>query len=677
MNNLIFWIDRLNTKTVFKSLFLSLRLKKDCEIRYFVCPKKFYLPLIKFIFSLFGKNIELTEFSYDLSLKDPSDHEALFWHVIRDFSAFGEQVVRMSGIDNLIFDKSPFQDRATLSLFLKRQIAYDYEKILGIFRIAHCHKKQEGEPNREHIVLAAGHPYQKYLSLWAERFGLSVDCYALKNELIWAWLRIFYIFYQIISNFFLSLFNFQNQKEVEAKTPKVGVFYAQGINLERRSDLFWFNASHIKGEDVVIYFIDPSKPPSPADMAIMQKNGFDWFCLFPKAKKVKPGFYRNYVKNLTPLLKGCFKLWFSLRQAPLRFWLLDRHIWLLTRTAFFQSLFESYNIRVHFGLYSEKDQNLMALHLACQRLEAIDIYMHWSNHPVEQIMPAADVYFTWGPFYNFFYKRFAHGFNHLIYCGYLYDDKFLFLKNLGKKYRKEFIRDGVKFVLCFFDNAYFEGGWFKREVLIDCYLKLLTEVKRNKDWAIVLKPKRPETLAVTLTPEIKSMIDELISDNRCKILDHKEFPAAAASMSDLVVGFGAFSTPVIEASLMGIKSIGFDPSHHCSYPLFKIGTNKIIFEDIEDMLKHIRNSASHFYQDTDFGNHSFILSEIDPFQDGKAAERIGRYMQNFLKEAGKGLSKAEALKSTNDFYRRVYGDNISHFAASSEPNPFEKINVGL
>ena len=50
-----------------------------------------------------------------------------------------------------------------------------------------------------------------------------------------------------------------------------------------------------------------------------------------------------------------------------------------------------------------------------------------------------------------------------------------FLKEKGKNDRLEFFPRDIKFVICFFDNAVFKGGWFEKEALITLYLKLLTE----------------------------------------------------------------------------------------------------------------------------------------------------------------------------------------------------------
>ena len=165
MKNSIFWLDQLTFKALWKVVCLK---KGGAHIRYFKPASRWVETLTQLIFLCFGHGFKLSKVDYDLSFKDPSDGEALFWHINRDFSAFGEQAVKASRVDYLVSDTiKDGYDKNTVSLFLKRQAGYDCEKILGIFRIVNYYKSIENPSESEHVVIVAGNSFENFLTLWA------------------------------------------------------------------------------------------------------------------------------------------------------------------------------------------------------------------------------------------------------------------------------------------------------------------------------------------------------------------------------------------------------------------------------------------------------------------------------------------------------------------------------
>ena len=57
----------------------------------------------------------------------------------------------------------------------------------------------------------------------------------------------------------------------------------------------------------------------------------------------------------------------------------------------------------------------------------------------------------------------------------------------------------------------------------------------------------------------------------------------------------------------------------------------------------------------EFGDWSSIIRNFDPFQDEKAAERIGKYLHSIFQGFEKGLDKDEAMIRSAEIYSKEWG----------------------
>ena len=155
-------------------------------------------------------------------------------------------------------------------------------------------------------------------------------------------------------------------------------------------------------------------------------------------------------------------------------------------------------------------------------------------------------------------------------------------------------------------------------------------------------------------PLLTTLIDAARATGRCVILDGGRLACEAALSSDLAIGLGASSTPSLEAALAGIKAITFNADRWKEHPMYKEGRERIIFDDF-DHLAHVIKDFEANRQASDFGDYSFVLNDVDPFRDGKARERAGRYIKAIRDSFLDGRNKKQALESANEFYRACYG----------------------
>ena len=58
-----------------------------------------------------------------------------------------------------------------------------------------------------------------------------------------------------------------------------------------------------------------------------------------------------------------------------------------------------------------------------------------------------------------------------------------------------------------------------------------------------------------------------------------------------------------------------------------------------------------------FGDWSSIIDDLDPFRDGKAAYRMGTYLNWLIQGYEQGLEKEVVMKNAAEKYRKQWGDD--------------------
>lgn len=676
---IITWLDHCHIKAIWHLWRITrregYRLKK---VHYFGKCGRIAQWLFK-IWSFTQGGFALQKFSSDFYVYDHDNQESLFWDIWRDRFHFGWQAGQMARFEHLTEALAPDYKLFSLELYLRRQIAYEQMRRLGLIRLVDWNIKKHRLILETHVILLDDSVWEQQLKDYATTFNLLLYTFASKNYFHWSFIRVAYAFLKGVKFYGYYIFSRFGRRQraqrsaSEIFSPKIGVFYAQGSDLSKRSDLYWLPSSGINPRDILVYFLSPHYLPTRECIDSLNKLGTQWFSLLPRKFNAvfnhperTRRYYMFYSQRLWLALKGMIRLLRKMRTtpSPLRWWQFEKLVWLLDRMAQFEALFLSQNIKVHFGLFSEDDQNMMALHMAGERVNAVDVYVHWSNHPEVQMLPAHDVYFSWGPYFQKFFDVIGHGMQYVFFSGYPFDYTFEAVVQEARSCREQLNAKGVRFVLSFFDNSYHSGwGWFSQESIIEFYQGLLQKVLQHPDWGLIIKPKREKSFADGLSPEVRQMLTKLVDEGRCLILDFKKFPSLAAQASDVAIGFGVFNTSAIETSLAGVKTITFDPSHQRSHPFYKKGYNKIVFDDLKTMLKAIEQFAGGKDSLDGFGDFSPYLPAIDPFRDRKTFLRIGECIKSLFDKLADGKDREESLQYAVRLYREKYGtENVVEYS---------------
>ena len=90
---------------------------------------------------------------------------------------------------------------------------------------------------------------------------------------------------------------------------------------------------------------------------------------------------------------------------------------------------------------------------------------------------------------------------------------------------------------------------------------------------------------------------------------------------------------------------------------YKWGENKVIFNDIDIMLKKIIELKKDKLNSKYFGDWSGQKDLLDPYQDNLGSERIGKYLNFLLEGFNKKLSNSEAVVAANNKFALNWGED--------------------
>ena len=82
---------------------------------------------------------------------------------------------------------------------------------------------------------------------------------------------------------------------------------------------------------------------------------------------------------------------------------------------------------------------------------------------------------------------------------------------------------------------------------------------------------------------------------------------------------------------------------------------KVVFKDWPETIEALREYCDSTNKAKGFGDWSVIKDELDPFNDGCGASRMGGYLNLLLKGLEKGLGRDGAMSYAADIYCKKWG----------------------
>lgn len=457
-------------------------------------------------------------------------------------------------------------------------------------------------------------------------------------------------------------------EEKESPLPKVGLEYYGQFNLKRpelHSDFFFLQASSLSPKDLLTFFYFQEDPLDSEKLRCLQEEGIRPVVLDPRASKV----------SSCPPLR--LRLEYPLQQKLLprslsnsltrieRKWLKNTVNDYEKQKTHWLNVFSNKNVRIYLSWF-RYDGSHCAIADALQELGgAMAIYQRaLDTTPLIDTRINTDIVFGYSHLVADVEKMGQSIIPYFIVTGYLGDHRFVLLKEEASKVRKELMHQGVKKILAYLDeNSGPDPRWHTgHEFMRVNYEFLLQKVLAHSWLGLVLKPKTPSTLRRRLGP-VNQLLEEAIATGRCYLYEGGKFqgsypPAIAGLSADVTIhGHLCASTAGLESALTGVPTLMMDREGWSVSPLYDLGVGKVVFKEWDHLwnscLEHWKNSGGI----PGFGDWSPMLDQLDPFRDGKAAERMGTYLKWMIEDFKAGCDRKTVMTNAAERYCKRWGQD--------------------
>lgn len=212
---------------------------------------------------------------------------------------------------------------------------------------------------------------------------------------------------------------------------------------------------------------------------------------------------------------------------------------------------------------------------------------------------------------------------------------------------------GARFIICFFDENSIDR-WdilSSNEDAARDYEFLTSWLEDDADLGLVVKPKKPWDLRQRIGT-VAARLDALVDAGRCLIVGEHErsretHAAEAALSADLCIGKLSAGTAALEGFLVGVPSIMVDVDALHDHPLRYWGDGRVVFDSWDETRAAVDEYRRDPGKHADLGDWSPRISELDPFRDGRAVERMRTCISRLLEGVRNG-SPVEAVLTSSD-----------------------------
>ncbi len=284
--------------------------------------------------------------------------------------------------------------------------------------------------------------------------------------------------------------------------------------------------------------------------------------------------------------------------------------------------------------------------------------------PIPQMFlgSTADVYFALGPHYYSTIKKNESRNLAVVTCGFITDYSFEAVRDRSAKLRERITGQGAEFIVTYFDENSSDDRMsvISNEKSMYVYKKLIEWVLHDKTMGLILSPKRPATLLRRLSG-ITDLIKKACATGRCLLMDGEymadNYPTEVAQASDMVISLLIGGTTSLESALSGTRVVYLDMEGLHSFEEYAWGRDTVLFEDLDRLMEAVEQYRRRPDEFNDIGNMEMnpALKDKDPFRDGRAAERMGQYIQCLLESFEDGKTREEAMQHARQHYTDMWG----------------------
>ena len=336
-------------------------------------------------------------------------------------------------------------------------------------------------------------------------------------------------------------------------------------------------------------------------------------------------------------------------------WVISTGNKLLRMVHYWRSFYDDFNIKVNYiteeGLLHNTAQAIAfdiddAKPGALVGKQRSEIYTHFKYYLGYY---PRHVFFIWNRrAFPYMTPNYEHIENFVV-TGYPYN---IFVKH--ENFSAKLKAKGANFIIVLLDNSYNPNSLTSKGQMTEFYKGMLKWLLSGKMNGMIIKSKKP--FIINRLHSIHPLLYKALETGRCIKLDDVNglFPSDVCIGAEFAIGTG-ISSAVIECVIAGCKGIHYDVTNVLNHEFYKWGYEKLIFNDLQKMLKALEEFRKKPENQPGLGDWSCFMDQIDHFRDKKGGERTGVFMRWLLEGFASGASREKAIKLANERYINEWG----------------------
>lgn len=416
-----------------------------------------------------------------------------------------------------------------------------------------------------------------------------------------------------------------------------------GLDGRLRNDLFWLSAEKTD-HPIIFEHTGTAYLLGEEFLAEVQRQGVRVVETHLRSRRIagsqiwRPGrvFLKGTIDSIILFLKSAIIA--ALQRDSLQLWTAWHKFRFETVVSERLDFYRSYNIRAEFvsGFLFDEPAHSFALS-QLDGLSCTAQYTTWMDE-FGNYTSTSTFHLYFGDYMRSWNLPFFAEFN--VLNGYLYKTPLAGSCDVVKELRERLASRGVRRSVCFLDENMLASPQL-RDGMMGLYEYLIETVLREKDFGVVLKPKK-NWVSRELEAEFGDRYHDAVSEGRFIILDWSYYPGMAAQVASLTIGTP--TTAALESAVMGCRTIYFNALKYV--PPFMTDVKSNIHETIPEVIAAIQQ----FFQcqdGSDIGRHpEDFLRSIDHYRDTEVSDRIRYLMMTYVTELQRGGYSREALERT-------------------------------
>jgi hypothetical protein len=461
--------------------------------------------------------------------------------------------------------------------------------------------------------------------------------------------------------------------------------FGNGLTLDpgKNSDLFWAPHVGLEPDQLLVYAtrgddpLDEDRYAELRDSSIQAvatrkaAQGGPRVPVWPSTGDMR-GLLSPLIRNLI-WLAPCWAIsFFGIGSAR---WTGARLTRLVCAYVYWSWFFSSFKVKVHVD-YGDWAKHRIASDLALADLGGISVgyQRSYEAFPSLQRASAVDVHFSFGTDWARTERESHSLISYYVANGYIHDHAFAYVKDRAAGLRTQLAAKGAQFIICLLDENSFpdKRGGQTDEYIAQDYKFLLDRLLEDPGMGLIFKPKKPGSLRHRLGP-VSDLLDTALKTGRCYmhtqgIVATDMLPCEAGAASDLTIALLYGSTAALEVALHGTPTVMLDRELQTNHPLYALGEGRVIFKDWDVLWDSLSQYRAGNGGTAGFGDWRPTLDELDEFQDGKAAQRMGEYISWLVGGLAKGLKREKAMELAQRKYTDMWGiDKVVDLRQEGDP----------